>query len=131
MKEFNVFFPELLGHAKIAEALRVVFIESFSAVSYPFSDIERHQTSLWFKNKCATLLDVATEKEKIIEAEKVENLAKIFDDLNVQTWTIGNKPNQPKTLNTTKADIVRQFLLALDYHNYDIVPVLERYLKSI
>lgn len=131
MKEFNVFFPELLDHAKIGEALRVVFIESFSAVSYPFSDIERHQTSLWFKNKCATLVDVTTEKEKLIEAEKTQNLAKLFDELNIQTWTIGNKPNQPQTLDSTKADIVKQFFLALEYHNYDIVPVLEQYLKSI
>jgi hypothetical protein len=132
MKIFEKFTPELIKNSEIAATLRVNFMEGISKqITYPFSVKKLLQKTEWFQTTCANILDIKKENPIITAATKMDNLEKFFDHLEIKTWTIGNKRNCPPISTNRKADIIKQFLFQLSKNDYDIIPVLEEYLKEI
>ena len=67
----------------------------------------------------------AIRKETFADAMLASNLAKLFDDLDIRTWSVDDLP-QP-TADNEKADIVKCFLFALYKNCYIVHVVLKNY----
>ena len=123
--DFIKFSPELFRHPDISISLKLPDKTSPNICYKKFLK----EANVWFQKMFLYIVNTEIEhaiaKETFADAMLASNLAKLFDDLGIRTWSVDNLP-QP-TDYETKADIVKCFLFALHKNCYIVHVVLKNY----